>query len=250
MQKLFHESLVSLTYLTQSPFRLCNHAATYPEKLLCESRYGCFVPEFWGAHNGWGGRIPGAWGLFGLVEGASSQRGGEHPCWQRSQRLKGGLLGWAGQWLAAAQSWGHRCHRWCDVHPWIVHLSPTILSHRHCMNPPSSLFCSAPLRRLYRTASLMWLLKYQHILLLKLKCSPHGIGGTIFPSCGFILRHPLLSGLAQEPWILCYLLFFFPAEKRLVEEVCNMCQSLNLPQAVILEGGFSPAFMEGFSRYQ
>ena len=32
--------------------------------------------------------------------------------------------------------------------------------------------------------------------------------------------------------------------------VCNTCQPLNLPQAVILEEGFSLAFMEGFSRNQ
>lgn len=75
---------VNLTYLTQSPNRLCDHTATNPEKLLSKSGDGCFLPEFWRAHNGLGGWIKGTWDLFRLMRGALSMRGGEHSWWQRS----------------------------------------------------------------------------------------------------------------------------------------------------------------------
>lgn len=79
-----NEPWVNLTYLTQSPFWLCNHTATNPEKLLCKSGDGCLMPEFWRAHNGRGGWIRGTRGLFRLMKGALCKWGGEHSCWQRS----------------------------------------------------------------------------------------------------------------------------------------------------------------------
>lgn len=139
---LFHESLVNLTHLTQPPFRLCHHTASNPEKLLCKSGDGCFLPEFWGAHNRRVRRIQGIRGLFCLMRGALTKWGGEHSCWQRSYRLKGGLLGWQrGRQWAATKLWRKRRHRWSTVHTWTVHVSSTLLSHSHHLNPLALSLC-------------------------------------------------------------------------------------------------------------
>lgn len=93
----------------------------------------------------------------------------------------------------------------------------------------------------------MRLLKNQHVLLFSLKSS-HMESGNNIPN---LAPHCPSSSVKWSKGAMVPLLFtFLHWETVRREEVCNMCQSLNLPQAVILEGGFSPAFMEGFSRNQ
>lgn len=148
--------LVCLTHLTQSPFGLCNHTATNPEKLLSESGDGCFLPKFWRAHNGVGGWIQGVWALLGLAEAAFSHWGGKHPWWNRSQRLKGGRPRWhGGQWWTAAQPLRLWCHCWADVPLWTFHLAPALLSHPHYVSPTSASLRWAPQGRFTTLASVL-----------------------------------------------------------------------------------------------
>lgn len=72
------ESRVNLTHLTQPPFWLRDHAAANPEKLLCESGHGGFVPEFWRAHNGRRRRIQRTGALSHMRTGAFSKGGRDH----------------------------------------------------------------------------------------------------------------------------------------------------------------------------
>ena len=208
----------SLTYLTQPPFRLCNHAAPNPEKLLCQSRYGRFLPELWWAHDGRAGGVQVARGLFPLMAGAPSQRGGEHPWGQRPQGLEGGPLGRRGALRrAATQSWRQRGHSWVDVHPWIVDLSPTIQSHLLHMNPPSSSFCWALQKKwVPRTESFMQLLESQHISQVK---SSHKGSGNNTP----ILKLQSSSSCAHWSSHSLFYLFLSCTARRFAERKCATC---------------------------
>lgn len=247
--------VMNLTYLSQSPFRLCNHTATNPEKLLCKPWDRWFLPQLWGCHNGVGGGHQGArGGVLPLARGALGKWGVKHSMWQRPQRLKGGLhRRQGGQWRGAAQPWRQRCHSCGDVHSCTVHVGPPLLSPHttltHFHPFPHSF---GPVSRVSFVSSL-------------LSCSFKSVNisassSQILPSC---LRERAL--LSDGPFLvilgpvfqcggLCggglLFLYFLHWEKARREEVYNMCQPLNLPQAVILEWGFSLAFMEGFSRNQ
>lgn len=172
------------------------------------------------------------------------RRGGrEHSWWHSDHRLMCRFLRWqTGERRAATESWRKRCHRWGYVHPWIVHLGPTLLSHSHYMDTPSSSTWGGLEKKILTEQ----LVKYQDVLLFWVKSSHMPSGNNIY-----ILR--VHSSSSRVHWssmaTICSSLFNYLLhwEKARTKEVC-MCHSLNLPQAVILEWGFSLAFMEGFSR--